>query len=96
VINNIFLFGRVVRFIVHTKFDDGRVDRKNFINISDDSARKKQKKRSGRVGLAELVLAELSGNPSNLLFHYESVHFNYFVKQNNRASGISDFFMVPL
>jgi hypothetical protein len=96
VINNIFLFGRVVRFIVHTKFDDGRVDRKNFINISDDSARKKQKKRSGRVGLAELVLAELSGNPSNLLFHCESVHFNYFVKQNNRASGISDFFMVPL
>jgi hypothetical protein len=33
-----------------------------FCNISDDSARKKHKKRSGRVGLAELVLAELSGN----------------------------------
>jgi hypothetical protein len=49
-----------------------------------------------KKGLAELVLAELSGNPSNLLFHCESVHFNYFVKQNNRASGISDFFMVPL
>jgi hypothetical protein len=27
--------------------------------------KKKQKKRSGRVGLAELVLAELSGNPLN-------------------------------
>jgi hypothetical protein len=61
VINNIFVFGRVVQFIVHTKFDDGRVDRK-ILSIFRTTRPEKNRKK----GLAELVLAELSGNLFNI------------------------------
>jgi len=44
VINNIFLFGRVVRFIVHTKFDDGRVDRKIWSIFRTTRPEKNRKK----------------------------------------------------
>ena len=50
-INNIFLFGRIVQFIVHTKLYYGQVDRKIWsIFRTKKTARKKQKK-----GLAELA-----------------------------------------
>jgi hypothetical protein len=50
-----------------------------FCNILDDSARKKHKKRSGRVGLAELVLAELSGNRKKLNIMTKNFQFKNFL-----------------
>ena len=64
-----------------------------FCNISDDSARKKHKKRSGRVGLAELVLAELSGNRAGwqefflLFFLFSEFCVNVFQKARRSIQG---------
>jgi hypothetical protein len=74
VINNIFLFGRVVRFIVPTTFDDGRVDRK-ILSIFRTTRPEKNRKK----GLAELAWPSWFW-PSCLAI---KLTINFFLNVNN-------------